>query len=409
MLRKQLAGLAALFMLAASFSFYGCLSAGPQFVKPGSPAAGRSIVYFYRTNNMYTNTSNPGIVHNGTQVLSDMYSQGYWKYEISVGDHLFEPSQFGIYKKGVLNLKNDRAGQIHYVEVVVSFGYIGFELKDEATGLREISECYEIDSKKAVPPSSPQKKAPQAATPKPVETKPVPAVRKAPVSKPGEATLRVTAFPQNARVRIMNIKPKFHQGIRLAPGRYQLEISAKGYYTELEWVSVKAGENATFDFNLVPKPGTVQAEQVLPPVKKSEPMPELKKKSGIKTESSKALNLPANWAGTITGKATGDIEMTLLEKVTLSGSDKVTCNLVINSAVFLEGFSGVVKGKLTGFIEDGNYNATFLGRAETGDGDSVLRGRFSGRFSQSQGSGIWHLNAEAISTRYNGKWQVTAQ
>ncbi|NVK01084.1 MAG: SUMF1/EgtB/PvdO family nonheme iron enzyme [Oceanospirillaceae bacterium] len=42
---------------------------------------------------------------------------------------------------------------------------------------------------------------------------------------------RVEVQPRDARVRIMNIVPKFSQGIMLDPGRYYVEVSRKGYET----------------------------------------------------------------------------------------------------------------------------------------------------------------------------------
>ncbi len=40
----------------------------------------------------------------------------------------------------------------------------------------------------------------------------------------------------------MNIKPKFHQGIKLNGGRYHIEVSAPGYEKYLHWISVEKGE-----------------------------------------------------------------------------------------------------------------------------------------------------------------------
>jgi len=57
--------------------------------------------------------------------------------------------------------------------------------------------------------------------------------------------LFVEAEPKNVEVRILNIRPKFSQGIRLKPGRYDLEVSAPGYNTWREWVELAAGENKT--------------------------------------------------------------------------------------------------------------------------------------------------------------------
>ena len=55
--------------------------------------------------------------------------------------------------------------------------------------------------------------------------------------------LHVDTLPQGARVRIMNIKPKFYQGIKLNKGRYRLEVSADGWETKVMWVTLGAGED----------------------------------------------------------------------------------------------------------------------------------------------------------------------
>ena len=43
------------------------------------------------------------------------------------------------------------------------------------------------------------------------------------------ATLTVLGIPRSARVRIVNIKPKYRSGIRLRPGTYEVVVDAPGY------------------------------------------------------------------------------------------------------------------------------------------------------------------------------------
>ena len=62
--------------------------------------------------------------------------------------------------------------------------------------------------------------------------------------------LYVETDPKSARVRILNIGPAFYQGMDLEPGRYQVEISAEGYETEKQWVTLGAGEDKYLDINL---------------------------------------------------------------------------------------------------------------------------------------------------------------
>jgi WD40 repeat protein len=51
-------------------------------------------------------------------------------------------------------------------------------------------------------------------------------------------TLTVKPEPADARVRIMNIQPRYHDGIALALGRYDIEVSQEGYYTYREWLTL---------------------------------------------------------------------------------------------------------------------------------------------------------------------------
>lgn len=70
-------------------------------------------------------------------------------------------------------------------------------------------------------------------------------VKRAPIRvPPPKATLSVTTSPSDARVRIMNIGPRYRDGISLSPGRYDVMVSADGYRTKRFPLSVKAGQVA---------------------------------------------------------------------------------------------------------------------------------------------------------------------
>ncbi|MDO3385750.1 bifunctional serine/threonine-protein kinase/formylglycine-generating enzyme family protein [Gilvimarinus sp. SDUM040013] len=73
-------------------------------------------------------------------------------------------------------------------------------------------------------------RAPEAQTPR---------EKVSPPSKPTLYALSVVTEPVTARVRIMNIKEKYRDGITLAPGRYHIEASAPGYKKYLKWVSLE--------------------------------------------------------------------------------------------------------------------------------------------------------------------------
>ena len=56
------------------------------------------------------------------------------------------------------------------------------------------------------------------------------------------AVLTVATTPDDARVRIMNIRPRYRDGIGLAPGAYDIEVSAPGYFTYRRFHRLIAGE-----------------------------------------------------------------------------------------------------------------------------------------------------------------------
>ena len=68
--------------------------------------------------------------------------------------------------------------------------------------------------------------------------------------KPQQSRLFVHTEPEGARIRILNIKPKFYQGIILKPGRYHIEVSADGYEMEKVWIKVEPGVERNLKISL---------------------------------------------------------------------------------------------------------------------------------------------------------------
>lgn len=68
----------------------------------------------------------------------------------------------------------------------------------------------------------------------------IPIVQEHNTTKPQSLTpsLTVITKPEDARVRIMNIKPKYHPNIELTKGKYLLEVSAHGYKRYKKWVFI---------------------------------------------------------------------------------------------------------------------------------------------------------------------------
>jgi len=55
-----------------------------------------------------------------------------------------------------------------------------------------------------------------------------------------EVRLFVKSNAPNIKVRVLNIRPKFQQGMFLREGDYELEVSSEGYRTTTQWINAKA-------------------------------------------------------------------------------------------------------------------------------------------------------------------------
>jgi len=51
-------------------------------------------------------------------------------------------------------------------------------------------------------------------------------------------------------IRILNVATPFHQGMELAPGDYEIEVSAAGHETQTRRVKVASGEDTRIDLRL---------------------------------------------------------------------------------------------------------------------------------------------------------------
>jgi len=63
------------------------------------------------------------------------------------------------------------------------------------------------------------------------------------VVEPTRRRLRLATKPSGAKVQILNIKPHYYDGIRLAEGRYHLKVSKEGYESKLFWIDVSDDVN----------------------------------------------------------------------------------------------------------------------------------------------------------------------
>ena len=77
------------------------------------------------------------------------------------------------------------------------------------------------------------------------------ALEKARVSRSHRyATLAVSVDPSEASVRIMNIRPRFYQGIELKSGVYDLQVSAKKYKSKKILTTLRPGQDKIIQVSL---------------------------------------------------------------------------------------------------------------------------------------------------------------
>ncbi len=71
-------------------------------------------------------------------------------------------------------------------------------------------------------------------------------------------SLTVITTPDDARVRIMNIKPVYEDGIELNEGKYDIEVTKPGYLTYRKWVNVDKKTILTIELDSIE---SIQASQ----------------------------------------------------------------------------------------------------------------------------------------------------
>ncbi len=76
------------------------------------------------------------------------------------------------------------------------------------------------------------------------------------LTAPDKIPLRVKTNPKDARVRILNIGPRYREGIELKHGRYRIEVTKAGYKKHLSWFDLTA-DNRVYAVELEPVPASV--------------------------------------------------------------------------------------------------------------------------------------------------------
>ncbi len=73
---------------------------------------------------------------------------------------------------------------------------------------------------------------------------------------PSKVRLKIQA-PQGSHVRIMNIGPKYYDGIYLKPGSYLVEVSKEGYQKHSKWIKLEYNTKINIALKPVPKAESV--------------------------------------------------------------------------------------------------------------------------------------------------------
>mgnify|MGYP001347611590 CR=1 FL=1 len=287
------------FLLLCTSTLSGCLTSGlgPKFTQPITPEAGKAVIYVYRERVAMTGHEMPGIKMNDKEIAKVLPEISYFPISVEPGRYEFTPKLFAIFKTTPVTI-NAQAGQVYHVRFKVTFGHLQFAQVNKDEAMAYMATCYLLNPDYAVDPrvmtggkavsvSSTKTKS----TPAPV--KPAPRV-KAPakaVVQPASAKLFVEPVPANARIRILNIKPKFSQGIELAGGKYHVEVTASGYKKSLQWITLEAGETRQLQVALQPKqkPAAVKPVAKVAPKPTSQPKP-----AAVAVQPKRVINAPAN-------------------------------------------------------------------------------------------------------------------
>lgn len=287
-------------LLLMTTSLSGCLTAGlgSQFTQLTNPESGKAIIYVYRERVVMTGHESPGVKMNDAVMIKLFPELSYFSIAVEPGSYSFSPKMFGIYKTTPVTI-DAQAGQVYFVKFRLLIGQLKFAQANRDEAMAYMSTCYQVNSGFVVD-SRVMTSEKAAVVPAPVAVKPEPVLAPkivkevAPVeqpkvmAKPVKAELYIESTPQNARIRIMNIKPKFEQGIQLAGGRYHVEVTASGHNRYLQWITLGKGEIKHLQVTL-----ETQQVKVKPVVEKVKVEAALSKPA-VKVAPIASIKVPAN-------------------------------------------------------------------------------------------------------------------
>lgn len=139
--------------------------------------------------------------------------------------------------------------------------------------------------------------------------------------------LNITSSPKNATVRILNRTTKFTNGMKLKPGKYQIEVSKEGYETIKEWLIIKNYDRTKF-FDLVPIRKTYKLNLTSSPANATIRILNIKPKfkNGMKLTSGK-YHIEVSYEGYVTQKQWITIDDSAYKKhFSLAESDCISGN-----------------------------------------------------------------------------------
>ena len=255
---------AACFLAAVLLTSCVSSTTGPKFTQVQPPEPGKSKVYIYRPFNAMGSSDSPAVLHNGEKILELLPIRTYFTHSVNPGRHTFETSR-ALVRAIPVTIDIENPGQTRYIRVEYKFGVpYAFKMVEvnEKQAFSELPDCYrtgvsedtstsgESGRKESVEPVS--SKEPETSSGETAESS-------EPIDK--KAVLYVDTVPENARIRIMTIKPKFFQGIELEKGPHLIEVSAKGYKLREKWIRLDSGETRRMQIELRPEPAAKSSEK----------------------------------------------------------------------------------------------------------------------------------------------------
>jgi hypothetical protein len=85
-----------------------------------------------------------------------------------------------------------------------------------------------------------------------------------PPTKPTLTQLTITTTPPDAKVRVLNVKEKYQDGMLIRPGDAEVEVTADGYEEHVAFYKVNQGEHAKWHIELKKLPPPPPVKQRIP-------------------------------------------------------------------------------------------------------------------------------------------------